>query len=55
VFKPTVLNAVVFLLVCAMQVSNFAANYRGYPYMISFFENRVSVIDRVRDRVRDRV
>jgi cation-transporting ATPase 13A1 len=39
VFTPTLLNSVVFLLSSSMQVSNFAANYRGHPFMVPITQN----------------
>jgi cation-transporting ATPase 13A1 len=40
VFTPTLLNSVVFLLCSSMQVSNFAANYRGAPFMVPITQNQ---------------
>lgn len=39
-FKPSVLNSAVYLMSMALQVSTFAVNYRGRPFMESLFENK---------------
>ena len=39
-FAPSLLNSVVFLVSCAMQVSSFAVNHRGRPFMQGLTENR---------------
>ncbi|GAB5367475.1 hypothetical protein AAMO2058_001233400 [Amorphochlora amoebiformis] len=40
-FKANVLNSVVFLVSTSMTVATFFANYRGPPFMVSLFENRL--------------
>jgi len=40
-FKPNVLNTVVFLISTSMTVATFLANYRGHPFMISLRENKL--------------
>jgi cation-transporting ATPase 13A1 len=39
-FRPTLVNSVVFLVSAAMQVSNFAVNHRGHPFMQGITENK---------------
>lgn len=39
-FTPNVLNTVVFLITLTMQLSTFAVNYQGHPYMISLWEHK---------------
>ncbi|XP_065830275.1 endoplasmic reticulum transmembrane helix translocase-like isoform X2 [Oscarella lobularis] len=40
-FEMTVLNSTVFLIGMTMQVSTFAVNYKGHPFMASLRENKV--------------
>eukprot|EP00295_Goniomonas_pacifica_P038578 CAMPEP_0175999192 /NCGR_PEP_ID=MMETSP0108-20121206/57161_1 /TAXON_ID=195067 ORGANISM="Goniomonas pacifica, Strain CCMP1869" /NCGR_SAMPLE_ID=MMETSP0108 /ASSEMBLY_ACC=CAM_ASM_000204 /LENGTH=271 /DNA_ID=CAMNT_0017331619 /DNA_START=1 /DNA_END=816 /DNA_ORIENTATION=- len=39
-FQPNVLNSAVFLVSSLMQVSTFAVNYQGLPFMDSLFEHK---------------
>jgi len=39
-FKPNVLNTVVFLVSTIQIVGTFAANYAGYPFMVSLSDNK---------------
>lgn len=39
-FKPNMLNSAVYVMAMALQVSTFAVNYRGRPFMESLIENK---------------
>ncbi|XP_046376325.1 endoplasmic reticulum transmembrane helix translocase-like [Haliotis rufescens] len=39
-FKPTILNTTVYIMSMALQVSTFAVNYRGEPFMESLKDNK---------------
>jgi len=43
-FKPNLLNSAVYVMSMALQVSTFAVNYRGRPFMESLAENRPMLI-----------
>ncbi|KAK8898839.1 hypothetical protein M9Y10_001131 [Tritrichomonas musculus] len=40
-FQPNLMNTVMFILTNEMQITTFIANYRGRPFMQSFFENKL--------------
>lgn len=39
-FEPSLLNTGVFLISCCMQISTFAINYRGHPFMEGLTDNQ---------------
>jgi cation-transporting ATPase 13A1 len=40
-FRPNVINTVMFLVSCIMQVTTFVANYKGQPFMEKLTENKL--------------
>jgi cation-transporting ATPase 13A1 len=43
-FSPGLMNTAMFIIGCEMQIATFVANYRGKPFMQSFFENKLLLI-----------
>ncbi|CAK9815789.1 Endoplasmic reticulum transmembrane helix translocase [Anthophora quadrimaculata] len=39
-FEPNLLNSAVFIIVMMIQISTFAINYQGHPYMESLLQNK---------------
>ncbi len=39
-FSANLVNSAVFVVSCSMQISTFAINYQGHPFMQSLFENK---------------
>lgn len=40
-FTPNVINSIMFLLSSVMQINTFVANYKGQPFMESFWDNKL--------------
>lgn len=40
-FEPNIINSTVYLICMGLQVSTFAVNYKGHPYMESLRENKM--------------
>ncbi|DBA04361.1 TPA: hypothetical protein N0F65_002123 [Lagenidium giganteum] len=38
-FRPNVINSIIFLVSAVMQVNTFVVNYKGHPFMQSFWEH----------------
>ncbi|XP_043596060.1 endoplasmic reticulum transmembrane helix translocase [Bombus pyrosoma] len=39
-FEPNLLNSTVYIIAMAIQITTFAINYRGHPYMESLLQNK---------------
>lgn len=40
-FAPCVINSIMFIVSTVMQLNTFVANYRGAPFMESFWEHKL--------------
>jgi manganese-transporting P-type ATPase len=40
-FQPNIINSTVYLICMGLQVSTFAVNYKGHPFMESLRENKL--------------
>jgi cation-transporting ATPase 13A1 len=40
-FVPDIINSTIYLICMSLQVSTFAVNYKGHPFMESLTENRL--------------
>lgn len=39
-FEPNIMNSVIFILSCTIQLNNFVVNYRGYPFIEDMTSNK---------------
>jgi cation-transporting ATPase 13A1 len=39
-FEKNIVNSAVYIISMTMQISNFAVNYKGHPFMVSLTDNK---------------